>query len=134
MRISDWSSDVCSSDLVKLDVLIRRPHWQDAEIYLLGERTVPRGIGFDRFGDARILALLSFSDFGANRRLRNFGGFLLNVALRDAIEQIGVGLEAELAALQRHVIVEVVAEHIGFDDEIPALAQILPCVGLKKLL
>src|SRR3546814_4282760 len=47
---------------VKLDVLIRRPHWQDAEIYLLGERAVPRGIGFDIFGDARILALLSFSD------------------------------------------------------------------------
>src|SRR3546814_4327750 len=54
---------------VKLDVLIRRPHWQDAEIYLLGERAVPRGIGFDIFGDARILALLSFSAFGANRKI-----------------------------------------------------------------
>ena len=119
---------------VKLDVLIGRPHRQGAEVDILGERAVPRSIGLDIFGDARLLTFLSFGDFRADGRLRDLGCFLLNVSLRYTVEQIGVGLETKLAALKRHIIVEVVAKYIGFDDEVSSFAGMLPRFGFKKLL
>src|SRR3546814_11457039 len=51
MRISDWSSDVCSSDLAMADVYAARSgadredivEWMDAETFMSGSTAVERG-------------------------------------------------------------------------------------------
>src|SRR3546814_5088588 len=86
---------------------------------------MPRCLSFHIFDDARLLPLLSRGDLCANRSLGDLCGSLLDIGLGDAVEKIGISLETKLAALKRHIVVQVIAENIRLDDEIPTLRQIL---------
>src|SRR3546814_9273086 len=44
MRISDWSSDVCSSDLGAPDVHVHEARKDGVRVHVIGERAVPEGI------------------------------------------------------------------------------------------
>src|SRR3546814_3770403 len=95
---------------------------------------MPRCLSFHIFDDARLLPLLSRGDLCANRSLGDLCGSLLDIGLGDAVEKIGISLETKLAALKRHIVVQVIAENIRLDDEIPTLRQILIRPRLVELL
>src|SRR3546814_11679137 len=69
---------------------------------------MPRCLSFHIFDDARLLPLLSRGDLCANRSLGDLCGSLLDIGLGDAVEKIGISLETKLAALTRHIVVQVI--------------------------
>src|SRR3546814_11596948 len=54
MRISNWSSDVCSSDLVAVRVFRRRYHWLVDELERDDIWLIQRGFFFGRFSDSYV--------------------------------------------------------------------------------
>src|SRR3546814_9330470 len=91
MRISDWSSDVCSSDLAVVDAgfaLVADP----AQGVLLPLRVVAFGEVLARMGAARLLAVLGGDDGG--QRLAE------QVLQLEGLDQVGVPDQRAVADLE----------------------------------
>src|SRR3546814_17509184 len=65
MRFSDWSSDVCSSDLVEIDVDLDTLAWDDAQVYELLQRGDTVGVfQLESEGMRRTLSAVKPTSFG----------------------------------------------------------------------
>src|SRR3546814_5912591 len=104
------------------------------EVDVTAQAPMPRCLSFHIFDDARLLPLLSRGDLCANRSLGDLCGSLLDIGLGDAVEKIGISLETKLAALKRHIVVQVIAENIRIDAELQTLRQILIRTRLVELI
>src|SRR3546814_12717140 len=89
MRISDWSSDVCSSDLETRDLLLTVDEWLSCETAALPPREGPVVIGIDLGGSASMSAAAYY--WPQTGRLEVLGTFPTRPSLLNRGQADGVG-------------------------------------------